>query len=333
MNKPPAYVAHVQKESDGESWRLHDLEDHLRCVAKRAKESAAFFGSGEWAELSGLWHDLGKFLKDWQTYLCKKTGYDEDAHIEGYGGRPNHSTAGAVLSLERFRCSPAGRILAYIVAGHHAGLPDWFPNKETGGDLQSRLFDMLSNKVRTGELDEIKQIAKTVPYLSASMPETYPLGCSSPSEAEKSAEHLHLWIRMLFSCLVDADFLDTELFMSPDNAKKRGKYPGIQELLYRFDEYMEQKQRECDSTPINKIRADILKICRSKAELKPGFFSLCVPTGGGKTLSSMAFALTHAFKYGKQRIIMAIPYTSIIEQTAAVYKQVFGEEAVLEHHS
>ncbi|MBU4305525.1 MAG: CRISPR-associated helicase Cas3' [Candidatus Omnitrophica bacterium] len=332
MNKPPAYVAHVQKESDGESWRLHDLEDHLRCVAERAKEFAASFNSGDWAELAGLWHDLGKFLKDWQAYLCKKTGYDEDAHIEGYGGRPNHSSAGAVLSLEKFRGSPAGRLLAYVIAGHHAGLPDWAPD-EAGGDLQNRLFDTISHKIKAGELDEIRQIAQTMAYLSASMPKTFPLGCSSPPEAVKSAEYLHLWIRMLFSCLVDADFLDTEEFMTPENAKKRGIYSGLQEFSSRFDKYMEQKEKNAAPAAINKARAEILKICRAKAKLTPGFFSLTVPTGGGKTLSSMAFALEHALKYGKQRIIMAIPYTSIIEQAAAVYREVFGEEAVLEHHS
>lgn len=331
MNREYKYIAHVRKDGEGE-WQTHDLGRHLFDTAAKAKEFAASFNSGDWADLSGLWHDLGKFLKDWQTYLCKKTGYDENAHIEGYGGRPNHSTTGAVLSLEKFRSFPAGRILAYIIAGHHVGLPDWFPD-EAGGDLQNRLFDTMSNKVKIGELDEIKQVEQTMAYLSASMPKTYPLGCSSPSEAEKNSEYLHLWIRMLFSCLVDADFLDTELFMTPGDGKKRGKYPGLQELSSRFDKYMEEKQKKATPTLINKVRADVLKICRSKAGLTPGFFSLTVPTGGGKTLSSMAFVLEHALKYGKQRIIMAIPYTSIIEQTASVYRDAFGENAVLEHHS
>ncbi|MBU1044209.1 MAG: CRISPR-associated helicase Cas3' [Candidatus Omnitrophica bacterium] len=319
------------KDKNG-NWKTHDLEQHLYNTAARAKEFARAFKNDDWAETAALWHDLGKFLPGWQKYIRKETGYDENAHIEGANGRPNHSTSGAVLALEKFKGTPAGRLLTYIIAGHHAGLPDWFPD-EAGGDLQNRLFDTISGNIKMDEFDEIKKIDQTSSYLSASVPKTPPLGCTNSSEAEENREYPHLWIRMLFSCLVDADFLDTESFMTPENAKKRGIYPRLKELLSRFDKYMEQKEKNADTTAMNKARAEILKICRVKALSTPGFFSLTVPTGGGKTLSSMAFALNHALKYGKQRIIMAIPYTSIIEQTVAVYREVFGENAVLEHHS
>jgi len=149
---------------------------------------------------------------------------------------------------------------------------------------------------------------------------------------------------MLFSCLVDADFLDTEEFM---DKKQRGGYLSLKELKLRFDNYMSEKKSDSE---LNIKRNEILNQCRQKAELEHGFFSLTVPTGGGKTLSSMAFALEHAIKYNKKRIIVAIPYTSIIEQTAKVYKYgadtdeeierlkaegkfLFGEDQVLEHHS
>jgi len=161
-----------------------------------------------------------------------------------------------------------------------------------------------------------------------------------------STEHLHLWIRLLFSCLVDADYLDTEAFMSPNIHKERGKYPTLNELKALFDLYMERKLKEAEDKPLNRHRKEILEQCKKKAALAPGFFSLTVPTGGGKTLSSMAFALEHALRYGKSRIIVAIPYTSIIEQTAKVLKfgsddekrilrgeRLFGEDTVIEHHS
>lgn len=331
MNKKMQYIAHVRRDDKNGCWVTHDLCDHLQEVANRAEKFAQMFDSGDWARLAGLWHDLGKFLPDWQAYIRRETGYDEDGHLEGYNGRPNHSTAGAVLSLERFNASPPGRILAYLIAGHHAGLPDWSPDS-AGGDLHNRLFDTVNSRLKTEDLEKIKAIEDAKQYLIASFPKTPPLRCASQADGQKVSEHLHLWIRMLFSCLVDADFLDTEKFMASDDVSQRGKYPTLQDLAERFDIFMEKKQEGADQTPVNKSRADILKSCRVKAELPSGFFSLTVPTGGGKTLSSMAFALRHALRHNKKCVIMAIPYTSIIEQTAAVYRDVFGD-AVIEHHS
>ncbi len=334
MNTKTKYIAHVRKdEKNGGQWVTHDLTDHSCGVAKKADKFAQVFGNGDWACLAGLWHDLGKFLPDWQAYIRRKTGYDEDAHLEGYGGRPNHSTAGAVLSLERFKGSPPGRILAYLIAGHHAGLPDWNPDVAVGGDLVNRLYEYpLERKLDVRELNKIKDLKESEKFLTVPLPKTASLAIESSSDMERNHEHFHLWIRMLFSCLVDADFLDTEEFMTPSETSQRGKYPTIQELVERFDTFMGKKQAEAQPTAINQSRAEILKNCRVKAELPPGFFTLTVPTGGGKTLSSMAFALRHALRHNKKRVIMAIPYTSIIEQTAAVYREVFGD-AVIEHHS
>ncbi len=154
---------------------------------------------------------------------------------------------------------------------------------------------------------------------------------------------------MLFSCLVDADYLDTEEFMDPARSEERQGYPTLSELKARFDSFMAMKISQSTKSPINLKREEVLDLCREKSSLPPGFFSLTVPTGGGKTLSSMAFALEHALSQGKKRVIMAIPFTSIIEQTAKVLKygtdmdesilnirkdeHLFGEEAVIEHHS
>ena len=140
------------------------------------------------------------------------------------------------------------------------------------------------------------------------------------------------WVRLLFSCLVDADFLDTETFYNPAQAMNRAKYPEIPQLLKIFDEYMQAKQAQSSPTEVNLIRSRVLNQCIAKAEESPGIYTLTVPTGGGKTLSSMAFALHHATRYKKRRIIYVIPYTSIIEQTAEQFRTIFSE-AVIEHQS
>lgn len=343
------FLAHV-KRNDDDSWSVHRLEEHLEGVAGMAGEFAAEFGNRDWGELMGYWHDLGKFHPAWQKYLQRKTGYDEDAHIENQTGRPNHSTAGAVLALERGKQTPPSRILAYGIAGHHAGLPDWNPD-EAGGDLCNRVYAEVSNLLlNTVDLDAIRIIPEKIPFLQKSFPKSPPLRIASAQEYEKGKEHFHLWIRMLFSCLVDADFLDTEAFMQPEKSQQRGKYLSLGELNGRFDTYIQRKEKESTDTLINRKRREIRELCKTKAHLKPGFFSLTVPTGGGKTLSSMAFALEHALHFNKRRIIVAIPYTSIIEQTAKIFKYgtdnddeieerkktndfLFGEDQVIEHHS
>ena len=123
---------------------------------------------------------------------------------------------------------------------------------------------------------------------------------------------------MLFSCLVDADFLDTEAFMDDKRSGLRSGYPSIVALKSAFDQYMADKAANAKDSDVNRIRAEVLRQCREKAELPFGLFSLTVPTGGGKTLSSMAFALDHAVRHGKNRVIYVIPYTSILEQTAEI---------------
>ena len=143
-------------------------------------------------------------------------------------------------------------------------------------------------------------------------------------------EGLHLWLRMLFSCLVDADFLDTEGFMDGEKSGNRRGWPELPTLLREFDDHMER----FDPNPhVNEVRAAVLQQCRDAASREPGRYSLTVPTGGGKTLASLAFALNHARAHGKHRIIYVIPYTSIIEQTANVFRDVFPSGGVVEHHS
>jgi CRISPR-associated endonuclease/helicase Cas3 len=301
------FIAHVAKDG-----RKHGLEEHLRKTAELAAEFAAVFGCGEWGRLTGLWHDLGKYSVQFQCYI--RSVNDPDAHVAKNGG--DHSTAGALLALKSF--GMLGRILAYPIAGHHAGLPDW--NEGGMASLAQRLQQTeLLEKVLVVDLptDLLNQIA-------------------SPERAKSGTDiSRSFWLRMIFSCVVDADFLDTEAFFEPDKARGRGGYPSLTELLPLFMEFMGEKQTAAKDTPVNRIRAEIFQQCVVKAAQAPGFYSLTVPTGGGKTLSSLSFALHHAASHGHRRIIYVIPYTSIIEQTAEQFREVWRGcgDVVIEHHS
>lgn len=310
------FIAHV-RQKDGGQFLIHDLEDHLRCVGRLASKFAVVFNSEDWASLAGLWHDLGKYSTEFQEYIEKASGYNaEEAHIEGVLGRVDHSTAGAIHAIRQF--GKHGRILAYLIAGHHAGLPDWHA-AETGGKALSIRLDAEQSYL----LDRIPAHAIPPAILTQPKPTSKPKG---------GTDGLHLWLRMLFSCLTDADFLDTEAFMDNNKTASRRGYRDLHGLLEDFDRYMAIKTAKAEASPVNIIRADILRQCRDKAQLEPGIFSLTVPTGGGKTLSGMAFALRHAVRHHKQRIIYVIPYTSIIEQTAGIFRDIFGDN-VLEHHA
>lgn len=316
INDKQQPLAHVRQLPDG-AWVEHGLEEHLHGVAGLAGEFAADFRASSWASLAGLWHDLGKYREKFQQYIRAVSGYDPEAHIEGVPGRVDHSTAGAIHAVEKLGLR--GRILAYLIAGHHAGLPDWNSPEEG----QSALFNRL-------------QAGKDVGYLQEALAGGAPQGLldqTAPAELPPPDASMALWLRMLFSCLVDADFLDTEAFMDGDKAGRRGDYPAMLELLERFDVHMAEKAANAKDSVVNRIRADVLRQCRDKALLPSGLFSLTVPTGGGKTLSSMAFALNHAVHHGKRRVIYVIPYTSILEQTAEIFREIFGGENVIEHHS
>ncbi|MBP8783919.1 MAG: CRISPR-associated helicase Cas3' [Synergistaceae bacterium] len=342
-----AYIAHVRQEPDGQ-WKEHTWEEHSADVASFASEFAAILGNADWGEFVGWLHDTGKLHIGWQSYIRKQTGYDQDAFIENKDPRGNHSTLGAVAVFNRKLDPICKKIIAYIIAGHHAGLPDWeTTNEGMGESLRLRLFEAENQeKLKVEELRKLDALVgqkfKNL-LLERPFPKTQPL-VQQPSP--KNYEALSLWVRMLFSCLVDADYLDTERFMDSDKFSERGNYSTIKELKNVFDDYMNEKTRSVEESDINLLRSKILSSCRNKAILPPGFFTLSVPTGAGKTLASMAFALEHALKHHKKRVIMAIPYTSIIEQTAKVYKYgtddlgkiengavLFGDTNVIEHHS
>ncbi len=309
-------IAHAKKNEEGEFEAPHFLEEHLKNTARLAEAFAEKFNSGQWGYVAGLLHDIGKSKPGFQEYIRRVTGYDiEHFNFEGRIKRGEHSTSGAKLAEDYFGAK--GRVLAYCIAGHHAGLPDWYPD-EAGG--QSSLNFRINNADIKGLMPEIvKGFEKKKLEI--------------PWKFSRNNLDMALWIRMLFSCLVDADFLDTEEYMDPIKYGTRGHYLSIEQLTNKFNSFMEDKIENAEKTHINTIRLRVLEDCRKKAYEKPGIFSLTVPTGGGKTLSSLAFALEHAKFNRLDRIIYVIPYTSIIEQNAEVFRSVLGDDQVIEHHS
>ncbi len=313
QSAPPArFFGHTKPGCpDQDQWE--PLEDHLNNVACRARDFGSAIGAADWAYVAGLWHDLGKYRSGFQRYLRKAGGApNDDGCEEGVPGRVDHSTVGAIFSRQSF--GPLGGILGYLIAGHHAGLPD-----ASGGEasLAARLDrnDVLSDwhrgSIPSGILDQ-------------------PRPTSTPPS--KDPADVHLWIRMLFSCLTDADFLATEKFMNPEKADHRpASLTDAAALIPGFDAHM-SRHFPASTEGVNGLRSQVLDACVQGSALEPGLFSLSVPTGGGKTLASMAFALHHAKRWQKRRIIYVIPYTSIVEQTADVFRGIFGD-AVVEHHS
>lgn len=319
VNAAAIPIAHVRRAVDGHEWHVHSLEEHLKAVGLMSMGFASVFGNGDWGYAAGVLHDLGKYKADFQNYIRNRSGFERDEATDEGPGKVDHTAAGALYACQRF--GPFGKILAYLIAGHHSGLPDWQKANQSGRSLSQRLSE-------PHHLNEALEQKPPHDILQIERPTSQP--CGVPW---KDQEHAHLWIRLLFSCLVDSDFLDTELFMDPNRAGKRPISQDLGVLKNRFDSYMQAKQDAAPPTAVNELRKKVLSECVQGALLAPGLFTLTVPTGGGKTLASMGFALQHALLHGKRRIIVVIPYTSIIEQTAEVLRQVFGDSNVLEHHS
>lgn len=309
------FFAHSVQGVGEDRWQL--LPDHLYAVGQWAGEFASAFGAQTLAIVIGHLHDLGKYTLPFQERL------------RGNPLRVDHSTHGARIAQERFGL--AGQLLAYGIAGHHAGLA----NGEGEGE-RTALADRLAAELPT--LDPAWQEDITLPD-KLGMPAGFkPYGKDRQQAKDRQPFQLAFLTRMLFSCLVDADFLDTERFYNqvekrPDPRQGGKQPPSLAALRAQLDGYLGQFKPDSD---VNRLRADILSHVRQQAGQDAGLFSLTVPTGGGKTLASLAFALDHAVAHGLRRVIFVIPFTSIVEQNAAVFRQALGplgEAAVLEHHS
>lgn len=304
------YYAHSKENEPPESWQA--LEDHLQNVASSSAQFASIFKAELWGRLAGEGHDVGKGTNEWQAWLRRVNNIDDEFSKFDTGRHEKHAMHGAKWLYGY--SSEAGKLLSYCIAGHHGGLPNW--SDQEGVGLKSKISPSLT---------EIKiplrapEIEKSLPFLIS-------------DKSKRFGFQLQFFVRMIFSCLVDADYLDTESFLNTEKCTWRSQYPAIEELHDRFWPKLNSLRQGAESTQVNKQREIVLNNCLEAARRAPGLFSLTVPTGGGKTLSSLAFALKHAKQHNKKRIIYVIPFTTIIEQNAAVFRNALGEGAVLEHH-
>ncbi|WP_246727811.1 CRISPR-associated helicase Cas3' [Chelativorans sp. Marseille-P2723] len=290
------------------------MSEHLESVSLLALHFAGRFGAGKAARLAGLLHDLGKYNPDFQAY------------IRGAKLRVDHSTAGAatILQMAEGKDRIVADLLAYVIAGHHAGLPD------REGEALSTLAERLKG-FDPASLDTTWQSE-----ISADATGLLPDFVRVLSDRNRMPFQLAFLGRMIFSCLVDADYKDTEAFYARiEDWQVDRSWPELPsilpDLIDRFDRYIAAMPKA--DTKVNRIRGEILAHVRSRASEAPGLFTLTVPTGGGKTLASLGFALDHAKSHGHRRIIYTIPFTAIIDQTATIFRDVLGSEIVLEHHS
>jgi CRISPR-associated endonuclease/helicase Cas3 len=321
----------------------HLLVEHLRAVAATATQFAPS-GAGEWAHLAGLWHDLGKFRPGFQSYVRQ----DRDAHVEGrpvVTRKKTHSAAGALHALHSLEAEHGtsgrrlGWLLAQLIASHHHGLYDH-------AALQNRLLGTGAEDSRDEWTEAAEACRLAHPELLSLPADFDPLralqalpGLASGSAGgEQEQMAVSFALRMLFSGLVDADFLDTEAYFDRSRSSSRGGFPPLAKYRERLDAHLDDLARRVreegrGEDAVMRARASVLADCRRAARWPPGVFALQVPTGGGKTLASLAFALAHADTHRLDRVIVAIPYTSIVEQTADVLAGIFGRDALVEHHS
>lgn len=329
-------------DRDRSKWQ--PLEEHLRNVGAVARNALEHCGLGDIAQRIGERHDLGKYSCAFQQRLADLAAEgEEDASNDGHAaGRVDHATAAALQALlphferdeRRAMTMPIAQLaVAFCVAFHHGGLRD----RE---DLRQRLAVQLERK-RSGQttlLDDA--IAGGVPQeFITDAPLSLPDAFRAP-DAPTWMRRFEFAIRMLYSALLDADFIDTERHMNPAQSAARLDVPqdAIPRLRATLDAFLDRKSTNAPATEVNRVRREVLTACRTAAERAPGLFTLTAPTGGGKTLSSLAFALRHAERHGLSRVIVVIPYTSIIDQTAEVYREWLRESGLddcwlIEHHS
>nr|WP_314061175.1 CRISPR-associated helicase Cas3' [uncultured Neisseria sp.] len=326
--KPFIYYAHSAQDELGnllpyEHWQT--LQSHSVNVGEIAAEFARVFGAQEIAYQTGQLHDLGKYSELFNQRL--------------HGGPSvDHATAGAKVAIERWG-NVIGKLMAFCIAGHHAGLANGNGEGDNRRTLKQRLALQFGADIPA--LDNFWQQEIKLPQNLSAPP--------LKADAHHPFFSYAFFTRMLYSCLVDADYLDTEAFYLKleNKASERGGYPDLNALQHNFNQFINAFRRRVAQVPaqteaekrnaaLNRLRSEILDHAVEQAAQPQGLFTLTVPTGGGKTFTSMAFALEHAKQHGMQRVIYVIPFTSIIEQNAAEFRKAFGElgeQAVLEHHS
>ncbi|GGK34735.1 CRISPR-associated helicase/endonuclease Cas3 [Caldalkalibacillus thermarum] len=307
------FHAHTPSE-EGRQW--HDLNEHLLNVARLARDFAVPFHGEEVAYLCGLLHDLGKFHHLFQEYLKKQAKGENGKSVP-------HAIWGAAVVYQiywrKMRHPELWMLFALPIAGHHSGLHS-----------SASLSLTLEERIEKQQSYFLEILQNAEPFLREVVFPHMQKEWKMPSLTETERE---MWIRMVFSALVDADYLDTEQHFQPTLAQVRRREISVEDLWNRLASDQQQLIDKADNTLVNRVRRQVYEACVQSAARPQGVFRLTVPTGGGKTRSGLAFALKHAAEHQLDRVIVAIPYTSIIEQTAGVYREIFGDEAVLEHHS
>ncbi|MFC5667569.1 CRISPR-associated endonuclease Cas3'' [Kitasatospora misakiensis] len=304
MRDKPLYA-----HSPNGAGQWHLLGDHLCGSAELAARFGAAFGMAAMAGYLALVHDVGKGACAWQDQLAKVADTGAKVGID-------HKRAGVRLAAQYLPWPLAG-----VVEGHHGGL-------RSGSEIRALLREL---RARPGVVDEaIRRVAADVPEIeSAGI--AVPDWLSNP-DGDNGLSDVDLMVRMLFSCVIDADHLDT-------HAHFRGRSPHVRPdadmaaLAERFEDARKAMLAGRKPSGIDEIRTDIYEQAIAAADGEQGIYRLHVPTGGGKTLAGAGFGLRHAARNGQRRIIVAVPFISITEQNASVYRRMLGERDVLEHHS
>lgn len=318
------YYAHTGSDVDDVStWQT--LSEHANEVARRAEAFAAQFDMGLWGRTLGLLHDAGKASDGFKKRL------------EG-GPSVDHATAGAKIAIERYQT--AGRFMAYGLCGHHGAMPNGIVRTRSAAGVRSRSLRTPLEERLDGQIESYDAFFDLIDAGEIILPDPKELG--APMRPHRTFDSMANKVfstfvleHFLYSSLVDADYLDTERFMTPEASAARDTrtLASMEELLAALEAHMSALMDSAEDTPVNRARRAVYEDCLASVPEDSGLFSMTVPTGGGKTLASVAFGLCHAVEHRMGRVIVAIPFTSIVEQTAATLKNVFGAENVLEHHS
>lgn len=296
-------ISHLYQAPQDGHWIIQSNEEHSNGVAERTSRFTNEFGLGAWGKVLGMLHDKGKETNAFQQHIRKDSGYAPETKVIG---DYHHAYIGAIIARKLYGIS-ADNFFVNPILSHHSGLHDSDELNGENSELKKNIPVEVNTNIERVALDRLS------------------FKCE--------ANDFHHLSRMLYSCLVDADYLDTEAFIDESASKLRANKAEIKDLLPKLEAYLKNLKVSAKDTEVNHVRNEVQQQCIKTSVSPIGFYSLTVPTGGGKTLSSLVWAMRHAIHNGQKRIIIAIPYTSIIVQTAAILREIFGAENVLEHHS
>lgn len=296
-------ISHLYKATQNGHWVIQSNEEHSNGVTELTSRFASEFGLGAWGSVLGMLHDKGKETNAFQQHIRKESGYTPEAKV---AGDYHHAYIGGIIARKLYGKS-ADNFFVNQILSHHSGLHDSDELDCENSELKKNIPTEVNINIEKVVLDKLS------------------FKCE--------ASDFHHLSRMLYSCLVDADYLDTEAFMDKAASELRANKVAIKDLLPKLEAYLHNLKVSAKDTEVNHVRNEVQQQCIKTSMSPIGFYSLTVPTGGGKTLSSLVWAMRHAIHNGQKRIIIAIPYTSIIVQTAAILREIFGVENVLEHHS